>query len=286
MDKTSIINIKYDDKYQVHEMPAGMPEFHTAYGLWIFSYRKKALTISRSAIKPRYFEFYGLAQVIKGKGWYWAKDKKKENIEVGQCVISTPGFIQDYCGRDDDKYTEDSICFAGPVANQLSRCGIINNGVYNMGKERRLLPIFNLIDDPSYDSQIKANFALQKLLHDIFLNRESNIKDDRHPQINYLIEQIQINPEKWWSSAEMADICNLSESQFRIVFKQKTGMKPKIYIDRFKIQKASEQLCNSEKTISEIAKDLGYLDPYHFSRRFKDLAGLAPEHYRKQFSLA
>ena len=286
MDKTSIINIKNDDKYQVHEIPTGMPNLHSAYGLWIFSYRKKALTMPRSEIRPRYFEFYGLAHVIKGKGWYWANGHRKENVEVGQCVISTPGFVQDYCGRDDDHYTEDSICFAGPVADQLCRCGIIKNGVFQMGSERSLLPIFELVDDPSYDSQIKANFALQKLLHEIFLNKKTSQTNEKHSQIDYLIDQIQSNVKKWWNSEEMADICNLSESQFRIVFKNKTGMKPKMYIDRFKVQKASEQLCNSKKSISEISADLGYMDPYHFSRRFKQLTGLAPEHYRKQYFLS
>lgn len=285
MDKTSIIDIKNDDQYQVHKMPEGMPVFHATYGLWIFSYRRKAPTVSRSEIRPRYFEFYGLAHIIKGRGWYWSAGRKQVNIEVGQCIISTPGTVHDYCGRNDDNYTEDSICFAGPIADQLCRGGIIKNGIFEMGQERSLLPIFDLVDEPSHDSQIKANFALQKLLHDIFLNKKTFQKNSHYSQIDFLIDRIQSNIKKWWTSTEMAEICNLSESQFRIVFKKKTGMKPKTYIDRFKVQKASEQLCNSQKSVTEIAEDLGYSDPYHFSRRFKELTGLAPEHYRMQYLL-
>lgn len=285
MDKKSIINVKKSENYFVHEMPGGMSEFHDEYGLWIFSYRRNAISSSRTELKPRYFEFYGLAHIIRSSGWYWNKSGKKEKAGTGDCIISTPGFVQDYAGEDEN-YTEDSICFSGKIADRLCRCGIIRNGVFNMGNERRLLAIFELVDDPSHDSQIKANFELQKLLMELYFNNKTAHKKDKHSQFDYLLENIQTDPQKWWNSAEMAEICNLSESQFRIVFQKKTGMKPKTYLDRFKMQKASELLCNSKKSIAEIAADLGYLDPYHFSRRFKQVAGLAPEHYRQQYLIS
>ena len=284
MDKTSIVNIKNDENHLVHEVPVEMPDFHFAYGLWIFSYHRNSPSGKRLKLKPRHFEFYGLSHTIKGNGWYWSSEQKKETVETGQCIISTPDFIQDYAGLDKD-YTEDSICFSGSIADHLCRCGIIKNGIFPMGKDRRLLQIFKLASDPSHDSQIHANFALQKLLLDIYFNSKAADKQNKHSQIDYLIEQILSNPKRWWTSVEMSDICNLSESQFRIIFKQKTGMNPKTYIDRLKIQKASEQLCNSDNSIAAIAEDLGYMNPYHFSKRFKQLTSLAPEHYRKQYLL-
>ncbi|MBP5183092.1 MAG: AraC family transcriptional regulator, partial [Lentisphaeria bacterium] len=32
----------------------------------------------------------------------------------------------------------------------------------------------------------------------------------------------------------------------------------------------------------EIARAFGYMDPFHFSRRFKEIMGIAPKFYRRQ----
>ncbi len=79
----------------------------------------------------------------------------------------------------------------------------------------------------------------------------------------------------------MSEYCNLSENHFRTLFKKRTGMSPKIYIDKLKNQKAKDLLITTNDNIAEIANQLGYLDPFHFSRRFKELTGYAPDHYRK-----
>jgi YesN/AraC family two-component response regulator len=61
-------------------------------------------------------------------------------------------------------------------------------------------------------------------------------------------------------------------------------MLPKLYIDRLKIQKAAELLMSNRLKVIDIAERLGYVDQYHFSRRFKKLTGLSPRRYRQTFS--
>ncbi len=284
MNKTTVIDIKNNSQYTVHQLIKKIPQPNAAYGLWIISFRKHNISPRRHKIIPRYFEFYGLTHLTKGTGWYWNKDNQRKIIEKNYGVLTSPGTIHDYCSSETD-YVEDSICFAGPIADLLFKSGIISDGIIKIGFERRLLPIFKYAEDPSYDSQIKANFALQKLLIDCYFENKKTADNDNYPQITYQIEQIQQNPGKWWSSQQMAEHCNLSENQFRKVFKTKTGIAPKQYIDQVKIKHASGLLCNSSKPITEIAVILGYNNPYHFSHRFKCLTGMAPEHYRRHYSI-
>jgi AraC-like DNA-binding protein len=282
MDKANHIDITHRGESFVHNIALAMPEFNRNYGLWLFAYRESAKITPRTDPLTRYFRFYGISQAITCGGWYFSNGKKKQ-IKAGDCIISTPGVLQDYASENEE-YMEDAICFTGQIADNFFKSGIIQDGVFPLGSGRYLLPIIELLADPSHNAQIKANMALIKLLTDIHLNTSKDFSSDRYHQVDYLIEMINLHPEKWWTSAEMSEICSLSQSQLRIVFQRKTGMKPKIYIDRIKIQRASNLLRNSNMNIADIAKSIGYADPFHFSRRFKQLTGVSPGKYRIQFS--
>ena len=103
--------------------------------------------------------------------------------------------------------------------------------------------------------------------------------------VDELLDEIREHPEKWWSVRDMAEMCNLSIDQLRRVFFQRTGVKPKIYVDRLKLNKAAEYLVSSKQPISEVAERFGYRDQYHFSRRFKAVMGVSPQRYRNSFTL-
>ena len=146
------------------------------------------------------------------------------------------------------------------------------------------MPILELAADPAVSSQIQANLELQKLLVEIYLAKNST-RQPEYPLLDELLDEIREHPEKWWSVRDMAEMCNLSIDQLRRVFFQRTGVKPKIYVDRLKLNRAAEYLVSSKQPISEVAERFGYRDQYHFSRRFKAVMGVSPQRYRNSFSL-
>jgi AraC family transcriptional regulator of arabinose operon len=50
-----------------------------------------------------------------------------------------------------------------------------------------------------------------------------------------------------------------------------------------RMRSAKARLLNTDDPVKVIAADLGFEDPYHFSRRFKNLEGMSPENFRKSF---
>ncbi len=250
------------------------------YGLWVFGFQRKVDWKPIERITPRYFKFYGISHLISGKGYYWRHDTGSvELFNAGNVLISTPDFIHSYGGAD-NVYSEDHICFCGPIADKLFDAGIIQNGLTNIGEARRLLPIIELLQRPTFSEQLKASLMLQDLLLHIHTIRSKESAGNQHGALLSLISQIEQNPSQWWLIEDMAAYCNLSISQFRRVFKAKTGMKPKLYIDNVKMLRAAEDLCISGDIIGDIAQRYGYSDPYHFSRRFKQIMGLSPQKYR------
>ena len=73
---------------------------------------------------------------------------------------------------------------------------------------------------------------------------------------------------------------NMSGQYLSDLLKLETGKSAKYHIHDFVIDRAKTTLLNSDKPISEIAYDLGFEYPQHFSRLFKVKTGLSPTEYR------
>lgn len=276
-----------DQRMDVHRMPKGMQTVHRNYGLWILSVGCNRTPVNGFYhTSPRYFEYFSISHMHEGKGRLWLSPDREYEIKPGQCVIIPPQTVNRYGGADGQRYVEDTVCFTGPVADMLYKTGIIRAGVYELSKARLFLPIQRLVADPAMDSQINANIALQKLLIDIY-NENKKIKTARDTSasvIEHLLNALKEQIDRWWTVEEMAEFCGLSKDQFRRVFKKHTGMLPKLYLDRLKLQKAAELLISTDAKVAEIARQLDYQDCYHFSRRFKNIIGFSPRRYRQVFS--
>ena len=81
------------------------------------------------------------------------------------------------------------------------------------------------------------------------------------------------------SSAELAALCSLSESQFRRNFKEATSKTPSEYRKELVLNTAKELLALGDFRIGEIAELLGFYDIYAFSHFFTEEVGLSPTRY-------
>lgn len=77
-----------------------------------------------------------------------------------------------------------------------------------------------------------------------------------------------------------ANELNLSPNYLSDLLKKETGKSAQEHIHLFVIEKAKNKLLNSNYSISEIAYDLGFGYPQHFSTLFKSKTGFSPREYR------
>lgn len=83
------------------------------------------------------------------------------------------------------------------------------------------------------------------------------------------------------SMKEMADLCHLSPSYFSRTFNRETGESFVNYINRRKVALAKELLRETNKSITQIAEEAGYINISNFIAVFKRMEGVTPSVYRQ-----
>jgi AraC family transcriptional regulator len=87
-------------------------------------------------------------------------------------------------------------------------------------------------------------------------------------------------------AAELAAIVQLSLSHFFRVFRETFGQAPWAYIMKQRVLRAQELMLSSPRPIAEIALDCGMCDQPHLTRVFRNIVGLCPGDWRRQFAPA
>ncbi|MFZ9687445.1 MAG: helix-turn-helix domain-containing protein [Chitinophagaceae bacterium] len=81
--------------------------------------------------------------------------------------------------------------------------------------------------------------------------------------------------------AYCANELNLSANYFGDLIKKETSKTAQEYIQMLVIDLAKEKIFDHSKSINEIAYELGFKYPNHFSRIFKQKVGVSPNEYRR-----
>jgi AraC-like DNA-binding protein len=82
--------------------------------------------------------------------------------------------------------------------------------------------------------------------------------------------------------AYFAQRAHLSTSYFGDLIKKEAGVTAQSYIQDILIGQSKQLLLEGSLTINEIAYQLGFQYPQHFTRLFKNKVGITPNQYRRQ----
>jgi transcriptional regulator GlxA family with amidase domain len=94
--------------------------------------------------------------------------------------------------------------------------------------------------------------------------------------ISYMIQHFN----KPMQVAKLAALVNISPSHYFALFKRQTGCAPIDYFIRLRMERARRLLDTTSLNVKEIASELGYEDPFYFSRVFKSVNRVSPSEYR------
>ncbi len=84
------------------------------------------------------------------------------------------------------------------------------------------------------------------------------------------------------SLKQMAAAAGVSRQHLLKLFRHRHGTSPTHYLYERRLAVAADQLAHTGLSIKEIAEHCGFVNPFHFSRKFKQSYGLSPRSWRSQ----
>ena len=96
-----------------------------------------------------------------------------------------------------------------------------------------------------------------------------------------ITEYIDEHTDEQLSLATLAQIAGVSTFHFARMFKVDTGMTPHKYVLNHRVNKARQLLEQGNKSLAEIAYDVGFSSQSHMITSFKRYVGTSPGRYKK-----
>ncbi len=130
--------------------------------------------------------------------------------------------------------------------------------------------------DSKYLVDLYAYELVYRLIQDKGMNQIFNA-ENRNP-VNRAIQYMNNNYTDPISIQHMADLVNMSETNFCHYSKKIAKVTPNQYLTRLKLEKSKELL--KSESVTEVAFDLGYANISHFILLFKKRFGVTPKQYQ------
>lgn len=107
----------------------------------------------------------------------------------------------------------------------------------------------------------------------------AGLQDHRLQQALLFIHR---HPEKPWTVNELGTMVGLSRATLIRYFQKHVGLSPMAYITYWRLSKAYNAIQNSNKTIEQIAEQVGFSSSQSLSKAFKRQYGKSPSKIRNQ----
>lgn len=146
-----------------------------------------------------------------------------------------------------------------------------------------------LLENEEQENFDQLLFSLTKASFDrswenVDVNRKGRAFDrfsDYRVRRSLRLIQEKIGEEMDMEMEQLARSVGLSRPHFFKLFKQYMGVTPNVYMNTLRSERAIEDLLHTDKTVTDIAFQLGFSSQASFTRFFSSNVGIAPSEYRR-----
>jgi AraC-like DNA-binding protein len=238
--------------------------------------------------KGRILHEYQIIYITQGCGIFQNKHKIFK-VQPGSVIILFPGEWHRYRPLKSSGWKSRYIGFDGEMVKLLLKriYFTTENPIQYIGINEEIINYFDQIYDltlnekPGYH-QICVGLLIAYISQIIGIIKYREFEGtDVEIKIKQACGLLNEHTHEEIDTLKIAKELNMGYSYFRKMFTKYTGLPPKQYHLQSRIRKAQYLLISSNKSIKEIAYELGFESAFYFSRIFKEKTKISPTDYRK-----
>ena len=143
--------------------------------------------------------------------------------------------------------------------------------------------LHSLFDRIFETDDIWKNYSDCYAMIGLLLKASTPISAKGHKGLQRAVAHIREHYGQEITVKELADLAQMSEPNFYVVFRKYMGLSPISYINHYRMSIAAERLVETNQTATEIGYSVGVGDPLYFSKLFKKTYGITPRVYRSMY---
>jgi AraC-like DNA-binding protein len=223
---------------------------------------------------PKNFQ---IGYIRQGKGEFFTGDEII-SIKEGQFFLVHPGKV--HSGKPDETigWTVDTIALKAQFIKELFTVNDTITFSEFVTDDEELKAIFEKIIQllNNYEHSLENEGKLYLLITDLIklkvsITKADEKKENQNEAIDRAVDFITKNFTNSFSLDELAEKAFLSKFHLLRIFKNKTGLTPYAYQIQLRLNEA-RRLMFQNKSLTEIAYELGFADQAHFTNTFKKYA--------------
>jgi AraC-like DNA-binding protein len=127
---------------------------------------------------------------------------------------------------------------------------------------------------------LAAKACLLELFSLLLRRIESHAVAGLPPNLEAVLRHVEAHFAREIKLGDLAGVAGLHEVYLERLFKKTFGATPMRYVSEFRVRKSKMLLMEPGRTIQEVARLVGFPDPYYYSRLFRRFEGISPRQYR------
>lgn len=225
--------------------------------------------------------------ITQGSGTFWSSKTGELPIQAGTAIVLFPGLVHDYRPDPETGWHEYWVTLAGPFADRFWT-EIFNpaNPTIRVGDNGELVGAFLAICEMvEFQGQGLGGRLAAKSMEIASILHQNTIPKRSTQDSNVVAKACSMMAESVDETVDFekfADSVSMSYTAFRRLFKQHTGMAPKQYLLKLRLEKSRRLLKNTFLSVEQISDTVGFSSVSYFSRFFKERTGVSPLKFRTQ----
>ncbi|MDQ0228033.1 helix-turn-helix domain-containing protein [Metabacillus niabensis] len=179
-------------------------------------------------------------------------------------------------------YQHSSLILEETYASQikLPKKGTVSNPEYTELQLKKLVDRYLL---PHPIRPLTLSVLTFEFFIDLYAHKFEELKSSKQNRIvQKMVDLFINNSTRKMSSTEIANELGMNYAYLSTLFRKETGKSITQFQDELLIEHAIKLLKNESVNISQVSDQLGFSNPFYFSRVFKRITGVAPTTYLNQ----